>query len=167
MKAIDLDKLYRVSGKKALELEAELHAFSRMLNGHFELKYFFGDPSVPSANKKKMFRKILPKASKLFRSLINLLIDNGLIKSTALISEKFTNIVADRMNIDLVDVISAHPLSEEEVKMVREKLGRTARIRMGIDKGLIGGLKVMWSDGRYADMSLSGQLDSMKESILA
>lgn len=166
MKAIDLDKLYRIAGKKVFELENELHAFSGLLLKNFDLKYFFGDVSVPPENKKKLFSRLFPKASKLFKNLVNLLIKEGLTRKMTSLSDGFTRMVSQRKNVDFVDVISALPLTKDELSNIKSSIGENVRMRAFVDPSIIGGARIKWSDGRFLDVSVSGFLKQLKEEML-
>jgi ATP synthase F1 delta subunit len=166
MKEIDVERLHELAGDKASELESELHNFVRLLRREFELKAFFEEPTVPPAGKMKLLDDIYPRASGFFRDLVEFLIKEDLVKRIGNLSEAYSKLISRRTGTSFADVVSAHPLSEEELGKIREYVGKGFRLHLEVNPKLIGGYRIICEDGMYVDISLAGFLSELKEAIL-
>lgn len=166
MKEIDLKKLFDLALDQVVSLEEGLYAFSKKLREDYDLKQFFDDPTADKKRKKKMFHQLMPEASLLFSDLIELIIAEGMEKSIPQISEKFTEMVIRKLNMNFVDVSTPHPLTEKERKAIEKMVGGKVLLRVKQDPSLIAGIRFRTSDGRYFDCTLKGALDKLKEEIV-
>lgn len=167
MKEIDLEKLFNIAGKDAPALEKELNGFYKLLYQNFELRLFFENSAFSKESKKKMFASLFPGASKLFRDLVSLLIDNELENKIMKTSLKFTRLISKKLGVEFAQVKSAFPLSGPELKKIEQFIGENISVRAEVDPGLIGGLKITVSDGRYFDGSLQGGLAKLKGEMVS
>lgn len=166
MKEIDLEKLFEIAGDKAQALEKELHEFYQLLYKNFDLRVFFEDQSFTKKSKKKLFIEIFPGTSSLLKELIFLLVDNDLEKEVMKVAGKFSKLVAQKEKITFVDVTSAFPLADADLKKINAFVGQKVRARIEIDPSLIAGIKILCSDGRFFDGSLKGRLSKLKGEIV-
>ena len=165
MKEIDVEKLFDSAMSEVAELEEGLHDFAELLRGDYDLCVFFEDPAVAKQDKKKMFEDLFPAAEPVLKQVVELLIDEGLEKSTLEVSEDLTKLVAERLQLTFADVTTPYPLTDAERKKIEGFVGPNARLRVRIDPSLIGGIKVMTSDGRLLDGTLKGTIDRLKEDV--
>lgn len=165
MKEIDVRRLFETALDEAAELEEGLHYFSELLKDNYDLAVFFEDQAVAKKDKKKMFAELFPGALPLLRQVIGLLIDEGLEKSLVKLSEELTKLVSERLGLTFADVRTAYQLTAEERTRIEKFAGPNARLRVKVDPALIGGIRVMTSDGRLLDGSLQGTIDRLKEDV--
>jgi len=166
MKEIDIEKLHELAGDKAAELESELRNFVRLLRREFELKTFFEDPAVETEGKMKLLNDIYPRASGFFRDLVEFLIKEDLVKRIGNLSEAYSKLISRRTGTSFADVVSARPLSEDELGKIKEYIGKGFRLHLEVNQKLIGGYRIICEDGMYVDISLAGFLSELKETIL-
>jgi F-type H+-transporting ATPase subunit delta len=165
MKEIDVKKLFELAGAEAVALTEGLYAFTSQLHGNYELAVFFENTSVPREQKKKMFADLYPEAAPTLKQLITLLIDEGLERSAGQLSEELTKMVSERLQIVFADVQTAFPLTDEERTKIETFVGEQAHLRVRLDPSLIGGVKIMTSDGRLLDGSIKGTIERLKEEL--
>jgi F0F1-type ATP synthase delta subunit len=165
MKEIDLDKLFEIAKDEALSLEEGLHSFLILLREDFKLRIFFEDRRIPGDMKKKKFRRLFPKALPLLSDLICFLIDEELERNFIKLSERFTKLASKKFKITFVDVESAYALKKEELEGIREFIGGEPHVRVRRDPSLIGGFKLLTSDGRYFDCSLISGISRLKDKL--
>lgn len=165
MKEIDVKKLFDMAMDEVVALEEGLYAFTRQLQGNYDLCVFFENAAVTPEQKKKLFAELYPGAPPILKQVVNLLIDEGLEKSTGQLSEELTKLVSERLKITFADVLTPFPLTDEERAGIGKFVGENARLRVKIDPSLIGGIKVMTSDGRLLDGSLKGTIERLKEEL--
>ncbi|MFH1386343.1 MAG: F0F1 ATP synthase subunit delta [bacterium] len=164
MKEIDVEKLYDLAGKDALQLERELYRFSYALNSDLDLKYFFVDNGVSEKNKRTVLADLFPAASRVFRDLFNLLLREELLERLSWLANKYSEVVSKKTATEYLEVTSAVPLLNENVfKAIKpDKI----RYRFKVDPKIIGGLKLKWEDGRYYDSTLQGEIEAIKEALI-
>ena len=165
MREIDVKKLFDMAMDEVVQLEEGLYGFSRALKNNYDLCVFFEDAAVTPEHKKKMFNDLYPGAVPILKQVIELLIDEGLEKSAGQLSEELTKMVSERLKITFADVQTPFPLTDEERGKIEKFVGEKAHLRIKIDPSLIGGIKVMTSDGRLLDGSLKGTIERLKEDL--
>lgn len=166
MREIDVKKLFELAVDQVIGLEEALFKFRQLLRDDYELSFFFENPLVPKEDKRHRLSGLVPEAPAIFNELVNLLIDEGLEKSVAALSEKLTKLVSERTGTVFVDVTTPFPLREEDLQQIRRVLGGKPHLRVTLDKKLIGGIRLLASDGRYFDGSLAGAIEELKEEMI-
>ena len=166
MKEIDLQKLHEICGDRAAGLEMEMYEFLFLLDHNFDLKVFLEDPGIAAERKRELLQGLLDDRSSLFRQLLFLLIDEGMIRNFRSLADEFTALISGRTGTQSVKVMSAGALTGEEKEKIGKKLGRS-RVRYEIDPSLIGGLSIKWESGQLMDASFAGCLNELKEKISA
>jgi ATP synthase F1 delta subunit len=165
MKEIDVKALFEMAMDEVVALEEGLYAFSSLLRDNYELCVFFENAAVTPEQKKKMFAELQPGAEPILKQVVNLLIDEGLEKSTGELSEELTKLVSERLKITFADVLTPYPLTDGERAKIEAFVGEKAHLRVRLDPSLIGGIRVMTSDGRLLDGSLKGTIERLKEDL--
>lgn len=162
MKAVDLNKLLELAGRDIIPLEEGLFALSKIMREDYQVRAFFENPLLSVENKKKAFIKIFPEAVPLCRQLVGALFDEGLERAILPLAEKLTILVAQRLNVVFTNVTSPVTLTAAEQQQIKELIGGQVCLRLEIDRSLIGGLKVLTSDGRLFDGTIDGALERLK-----
>jgi F0F1-type ATP synthase delta subunit len=167
VREIEVEKLYEIAGKEAVSLENELHSFAQRLSEMIELRGFFADSGVTAEHKLFIFGELNPGASKLFRDLFSLLMEEGLVGRIPWLAGEFSAVISKRTGTGYLEVRAARELTAEERERIKSCIKEKLRMRFVRDAGLIGGIRLRWEDGRFMDASLSGMLEQMKEKLLA
>ena len=165
MKEIDVKKLFEMALDEVVALEEGLYSFTRLMRDNYDLCVFFENGAVTPEQKKKMFADLHPGAEPILKQVVDLLIDEGLEKSTGQLSEELTKLVSERLKITFADVVTPFPLTDGERVGIEKFVGDKAHLRVKIDPSLIGGIRVMTSDGRLLDGSLKGTIERLKEEL--
>ena len=165
MKEIDVKKLFDLAMDEVVALEEGLYAFSSLLRYNYYLCVFFENGAVTPEQKKKMFADLHPGAEPILKQVAELLIDEGLERSLGRLSEELTKMVSDRLKITFADVVTPFPLTDGERVGIEKFVGDKAHLRVKIDPSLIGGVRVMTSDGRLLDVSLKRTIERLKEEM--
>ena len=165
MKEIDVKKLFEMAMDEVVALEEGLYSFTRLMRDNYDLCVFFENGAVTPEQKKKMFADLHPGAEPILKQVVNLLIDEGLEKSAGELSEELTKLVSERLKITFADVTTPFPLTDGERAEIEKFVGEKARLRVRLDPSLIGGVRVMTSDGRLLDVSLKRTIERLKEEM--
>ena len=121
-------------------------------------------PRISSKQKKECIKNVCKSMNEIFVNFLYVLIDNN-----KEIYEEFTNLVNEKNNILIVNVISASKLSSSQLNDLEIKLAeyfgkKHISINPLIDEKLIGGIKVI-ANGKSIDLSLNSKLQSLKDNI--
>jgi ATP synthase F1, delta subunit len=126
-------------------------------------------PRISSKQKKECIKNVCKSMNEIFVNFLYVLIDNNRVDKIKEIYEEFTNLVNEKNNILIVNVISASKLSSSQLNDLEIKLAeyfgkKHISINPLIDEKLIGGIKVI-ANGKSIDLSLNSKLQSLKDNI--
>ncbi|MBI1858170.1 MAG: ATP synthase F1 subunit delta [Candidatus Melainabacteria bacterium] len=135
----------------------------------------FYSPVVSKAEKKELVKKIFSKditnSNKTLVNFIFLLIDNHRFSLLPEIEEEIDNLLDKLKGIVHAEVISAAPLKDEAVAIIKQTLEATLlkqneslKVEQKTEPTLIGGLKVKVNDLVY-DGSIKGRLEELKRRL--
>ena len=149
---------------------ADLSAFTQLIESSRDLKEVLISPVFTKEDKKKIAGDVLAKmsADPMVINFINVLIDRKRIDQLIGINEAFATKVDEIRGITRGEVISAEPLSDEELDQVTEALsnlsGKKVELKTKVDDYLIGGLYAKVGDMVF-DGTIRTQLNQLKESL--
>lgn len=131
---------------------------------------YFDSPQVPAHDKVTAANELLgPEAQPLARNLVALLIERGRIRILPRIYQDFHDRRLERQGIAVGEVTTAVPLSQEELALVRQRLGvlvgKDVELRSHVDPAIIGGIVARVGD-QLIDGSVIGQLQKLRERLV-
>jgi len=104
------------------------------------------------------------RAGELQQNLIRLLTENGRLNCLPAIAQEFVRLRDDYENVADVEVLSAVPLTDEQMKQfadaMKKRLGKDVRLSCDVDATLLGGA-ILRSGDVVIDGSLRGRLDRL------
>lgn len=164
--------LFELAREKGIldTVHAELKAFHKILSETPELQHFFLSPEIGREGKIKFIeQKFQDQFSALFINFLFVLIRKGRQGLFPEIVSEFEHLYDRYQNRIRASAISARPLSEEELKLLKEQLVKqyqaTFEIENYVDPDILGGL-ILKIDGRVIDASVRHQLDRLRENLL-
>ena len=108
------------------------------------------------------------KAEQVVRNLLGILVQRRKILFLKNIADYFESVVDERLNQARVNVISAHPLTRENIEKLKTGLnrilGKTVLIETSEDQTLIGGIQLQVGD-QVADATIKNRLAILKRTI--
>ena len=131
---------------------------------------FFLHPSIPDKSKADLVMEFCDriKALKEVRNLMKMLVERQKMSFVKNVTAYFEEAAARRLNQARVQVVSAHPLSDEHIKKLKTQLdrvlGKSAQLETHVDESLVGGLKLSVGS-LVADASIKNALALLKQSI--
>lgn len=154
---------------KVAEYGGALHELVGLLAESEELSRLFYGKVVAASAKKKLIAQLLGEQSTTdVLNFVCLIIDKNRESSLKEMAEAYDDLCDAKEGIQQVLVASAVELDENEKNALSAalsaKLGAKVRLKMSVDKSLIGGLKIQVGDTVY-DASLSAQLQGLKKSL--
>ena len=147
----------------------ELTALKEIFDENFELLELLSSPSMGEEDKHSLIKNIFEgKVSETVFNFLNVLSDHGRAKYFGKIFEVFRELYNDKKGIMEAEVVTSEPLSAALEAKLKAKLeaqsGKTVRLTKTIDKSIIGGIIVRYSDSEL-DGSLRKRLDDLRKSI--
>lgn len=149
-----------ISHEKLEGVRRDLKTLSTVISSE-ELGKFIFDPTVPGEKKEAMLLSFLSNPVDETTLLVKLLVNVKKIWLFPDILLSFEEMILERSNRVLVEVISAIPLSDEEkieiIEKVRKMTGYEGLLESRVDESLIAGYVIKFHD-EVIDASLSGRL---------
>ncbi|MGG1879607.1 F0F1 ATP synthase subunit delta [Paenibacillus cisolokensis] len=155
--------------QKGLEVEEELRAIVSAIEGDGDIQKFIATPNIPQSVKVNVLKQALKgKVSQPVLSTLELLLDKGRTELFGELLNSYVKIQGEALGFADAVVYSTYPLNDSEKEQVAAEFGRVAnkeiRVNNVVDKGLLGGLKVVIGDKLY-DGSLAGKLERLEKSF--
>ncbi len=136
-----------------------------------DLIVFFKSPVINVDKKEKIFKSIFDqKIDKLTSRFVEILIHKGREPILPSICTSFIDQYKILNKIRTASLISASPMSEVEISIIRNKYqswlnaGETLDLKQVIDPSIIGGY-IFQMDGRQIDSTVKRNLDTMKSGL--
>lgn len=158
------------SPQRANTIRAELDKFSQALRESQELQDVYANPAIENEAKFKVTHAIASRLglSDLTGKVLEVLIRNHRINQLDAVVEALAQMVNDALNVAIVEVRSAHKLTEQELAQLRktleQKAGRRVEVRVETDPSLIGGF-VAKIGSEVLDASVVGKINRFRESL--
>ena len=153
--------------KRALE---NLKDFGDAFDVDMKLERFFSHPGIPEANKSELVNQICDrlKAENGVRNLLGILVQRRKMLFLKNIAGYFQSVVDERLNQVRVSVVSAYPLTDDNLEKLKNGLnrilGKTILIEASEDQALIGGIQLQVGD-QVADATIKNRLAILKRTI--
>jgi F-type H+-transporting ATPase subunit delta len=134
-----------------------------------ELREFLTHPKIPSQGKKEILLKLVPTDTPLeFSNFLQLIIDRHREKLLVPIMENIIDLTLKQWGQEIVELISAQPLSDVEKQRIAESLSKTwgkkVSLKYRVNSVLIGGI-IIRHDDQLIDGSLAGQINALKQHL--
>jgi len=153
------------------QIETELMAVLEFLRTQDDLRQFLGSPTVRNAGKRAAFTDLMTgRIHPLLLLFLLNLIETGHIDDLTPVAERFFNQLAAAEAKLAAELVSARPLSDDRVRRLEEhlagQLGKPVRLRVRVDRTLLGGLRVRAGD-HVIDATVERHLETLREALLA
>lgn len=147
-----------------------LQAFCNAFRAEPSLTRFFANPAIPLANKNALVGELCDRlnVADSVRNLLRMLNERKKILYLPNIAAYFKNVVDQRLDRLRVDVVSASPLTGDQIERLRTSLsrifGKDILIETQEDESLIGGM-VLRVGSLVVDATIKNRLALLKRSI--
>ena len=160
-----------VEANKVDDYQAELGKIVQIIKETEGLGEYFAHPLVPAKQKKELATKIFTgSVSPLTLNFLLLVIDKKRETYLEVIHQEYEDMADESRNIRKAELISAMPVSEQDVQILAENLsrstGKTIKLALSIDPTMIGGLKIRIGD-KIIDASVTKKLEMLKKNLTA
>ena len=135
-----------------------------------QLERFFSHPGISVAKKNTLVSELCDrlKTENVVRNLLGILVQRRKILFLKNIANYFESVVDERLNQVRVSIISAYPLTGENIEKLKNGLnrilGKTVLIETSEDQTLIGGIQLQVGD-QVADATIKNRLAILKRTI--
>lgn len=151
-------------------VESDLDKLGAALGESADLAALIKNPEVSRTDLGKAMNALAAHLGldKLTTSFLGVLAQNRRLSQLPAMIRAFVTIAAAQRGEVTAEVASAHPLSEEQVASLQEKLkareGRNVKIKTSVDPDLLGGLVVTIGSKRI-DSSIRTRLNSLAQAM--
>jgi F-type H+-transporting ATPase subunit delta len=149
------------------QVEKDLVQFQDLLNGSEEMRRLVRSPVISAGNQERALTAILEKVgiSGLTANFFHLIARNRRLFAAADMIKNFRTLLARERGEVTADVASAHPLTSEQMALLKDNLrasaGKDVQINSRVDPNLLGGLIVKLGS-KMIDSSLRTKLNNLK-----
>jgi F-type H+-transporting ATPase subunit delta len=152
------------------EVLEELEDFEAALEESEELRLFFYGGQIPEREKRRAIDALTEGMSLTTRNFLKVLSDNGREEILEEILVRYEELVKEHLGRVEVEVTTAVELSEDELDLMKERLGnslegREVILQTTVDPNILGGA-VFRFGGRRVDSSVRGRLEGLREEML-
>ena len=151
-------------------VRADLQVLASTLEESLEFQRFVTNPLIPSEQRRAalatLFKDRLETAT---YSFLELLENKGRLNLLSAVCRQFEKLCDDEDGVTHATIRSAHPLNDEQVTAIAErlgrKLGRTVLAQTKVEPELLGGFSIQVADSIY-DASAITLLQSFKRKLI-
>jgi F-type H+-transporting ATPase subunit delta len=152
------------------EVLEEFEDFEAALEESEELRLFFYGGQIPEREKRRAIDALTEGMSLTTRNFLKVLSDNGREEILEEILVRYEELVKEHLGRVEVEVTTAVELSEDELDLMKERLGsslegREVILQTTVDPNILGGA-VFRFGGRRVDSSVRGRLEGLREEML-
>jgi F-type H+-transporting ATPase subunit delta len=167
--------LLEVAIDKKLDLDrllSELDSIDKLLEREKALESALGAPTIPPSKRIEILEAVLAKAKVTPEAMnvLRLLVKNDRVSLVPLLAGSFRRQVLEHRQIQEAEVMSAHPLSNDQkarlAGQIGRALGKTMELTYHIDPKILGGVVVRVGN-RIFDASVTTQLRQFKERAIS
>jgi F-type H+-transporting ATPase subunit delta len=158
------------STENAVAVRDELVSFTRLMAQAPALERMATHPGIPMEAKERALTAVVERAgyAPLTRRLLGALLRRYRLERLVEIVEGLSDLLHQRLGIAVAQVVSAHPLSDDEQAGLRRslegKLDRRVELRLSVRPELLAGFVVQVDSMRW-DASLEGQLSRLTQAL--
>jgi len=148
-------------------VEQELKAFTTALKDNPKMVDLLNNPSIETGVKKQQVTSLLQgRVSDIVLNFIQLLIDRRRQDTIESIYTEYVRLADEARGQIKATVETAVPLSEEELSVLKSKLGDASKVELKatVNPSLIGGARVRVGD-RVFDYTVAGQLERFRQTL--
>ncbi|MDD4775050.1 MAG: F0F1 ATP synthase subunit delta [Syntrophomonas sp.] len=151
------------------EYQNELGKIVQTIEEIPDLKEYFAHPLLPAKDKKEIAKQVFSSAvSPLTLNFLLLVLDKKRQNYLELINNQYVEMADESRNIKKAELISAMPISDQDVKTLADNLtrstGKTIQLDVSIDPSIIGGVKIRMGD-KIIDASIAKKLEMLKKNL--
>jgi F-type H+-transporting ATPase subunit delta len=149
------------------QVAGDLDSFERMLEGSGELRRLVRSPVISAEDQARALGALLDRAQVggLTANFFKLITRNRRLFAAADMIKGFRTLLARERGEVSADVVSAHPLTPDQMQLLSDGLkaqvGKNVKIATRVDPNLLGGL-IVKVGSRMIDSSLRTKLDNLK-----
>lgn len=152
------------------EVDSDMVGLGKLVSDSPEFADFIQTPLISRDRKDEALAALLgSKVSPLTLRFLRFLNSKRRLEVLAPVAVVFHRMVMDEQGILESDIISAQPLSTEQVEKISTRLkarfGKEIQTRVHVDPNLIGGFKIHVGDTVY-DHSIKNQLEAIRQNII-
>jgi len=170
---INFEKVFQLAQQRneVEVLDNNLFNLYQLTRTNFQIRVLLSSKILSLDDKMKILQKLFgAHASKLFYELIYILLKNNQIFKLYHVSDKYSSLVRDKLNLIIIQVFTPFPLSIDaaaKLKQILEnKIAKKITMKNFIDESLLGGIVIKLPNGRIYNLSYKQKINNLKYHLL-
>lgn len=159
----------KYAGQELASLAKDLEQVHSLLKEHEDLSLFLENPILSNTTKKETLIKLMPKHSKAFAQLLNVLASNNRLSIIGAVSQQFQRLYAskqDQLTATVVTAVAITAALEEQVlKKAKSLTTQKVKLENKVDPTILGGFILTLGDMQY-DASVLQKLRGIKTALM-
>lgn len=148
----------------------QLKEIISLIYADMELNFALSDPDYTPEQRHKLAQSVFAQAHPVLREVLAVMAENEDMDKLSRVYHYFEKLMADKLNLCVVDVVTAVGLDDALRNQIKEKtesdLGHKAMLNESIDKSILGGI-IMSVNGMRIDASVVSQLNKARHTLKA
>ncbi|WP_027121604.1 ATP synthase F1 subunit delta [Mycoplasma leonicaptivi] len=151
------------------QMQHEFETIKELFNQHLEFFEYLKNDLIPETERLKIVDEIFKDFHWVIINTIKVIVQRKAIQFIKKIIIEYLKLSNRELKIRFIDVVSAFPLSKEELQKIKEKLQKTTRrtieITNHINPNLISGFQIV-SRTEILEVNIKNDLEKIKNNII-
>lgn len=156
------------SQDSVVEVRNQLAQLLTLIYSDMDLTIALSNPDYTPEQRHGLARAVFADCNPALREVVAVMAQNGDADLLSRVYHAYEDVVADKLNLCVVDVTTVVPLDDGLRKQIKEKteadLGCKAVLNESIDKSILGGI-IMSVNGMRIDASVISQLNKARHTL--
>ncbi len=156
------------SQDSVVEVRNQLAQLLKLVYSDMDLTIALSNPDYTPEQRHGLARAVFADCNPALREVLAVMAENGDADLLSRVYHTYEDVVAEKLNLYVVDVTTVVPLDDELRKLIKEKteadLGCKAVLNESIDKTILGGI-IMSVNGMRIDASVISQLNKARHTL--
>ena len=163
------DATNEAGGQDAVvEVRNQAAELLKVIYADMDLTYALSNPDYTPEQRHTLAKSVFANVNPQLCEVIAVMAENGDADLLSRVYHTYEQIMADKLNLCVVDVVTAVPLDDSLRDLIKKKteadLGCKAVLNEGIDKSILGGI-IMRVNGMRIDASVISQLNKARHTL--
>lgn len=157
------DSTYEAKGQDGIvEVRNQISELLKLIYSDMDLIYALSNPDYTPEQRHDLAKGVFASANPELSEVLAVMSENGDADMLSRVYHAYEQIMVDKLNLCVVDVVTVVPLDDDLRKLIEQKteadLGCKATLNESVDESILGGI-IMSVNGKRIDASVISQLN--------
>ena len=163
------DATFEAGGQDAVaEVRNQAAELLKVIYSDMDLTYALSNPDYTPEQRHDLAKNVFASLNPQLNEVIAVMAQNGDAELLSRVYHAYEQVMEDKLNLCVVDVVTAVPLDDNLRNLIKQKteadLGCKAVLNESIDKSILGGI-IMSVNGMRIDASVISQLNKARHTL--